>query len=97
MHVLEAFEQQIAFAKDRGNDRLLYKVAEQYIFSVYDHLTKAQVVYHKELRRKLRDALKLGRECGRFTTLRGNVWLYSAAYPCKPFWWILTKIQQMQK
>ena len=94
MHVLEAFEQQIAFAKDRGNDRLLHKVAEQYIFSVYDHLTKAQVVYHKELRRKLRDALKLGRECGRFTTLRGNVWLYSAAYPCKPFWWIFSKLQK---
>ena len=94
MHVLEAFERQIAFAREHGNDRFLHKIAEQYIFSVYDHLTKAQVVYHKELRRKLRDALKLGRECVRFATLRGNVWLYSAAYPCKPFWWIFSKMQK---
>ena len=28
MHVLEAFEQQIAFAKQQGNDRLLRKIAE---------------------------------------------------------------------
>ena len=94
MHVLEAFEQQIAFAKAQGNERFLQKVAEQYIFSVHEHLMKAQVVYHKELRRKLRHALKLGREVGRFTTARGNVWLYSAAYPCKPFWWLFAKLQK---
>jgi glycosyltransferase involved in cell wall biosynthesis len=94
MHVLEAFEQQIAFAQKHGNDRLLHKISEQYVFSVYEHLTKAQVVYRKELRRKLREALKLGRECGSFPKVRGNVWLYSAAYPCKPFWWIFSKIQK---
>ena len=92
MHVLEAFEQQIAFARQHGNDRLLRKITEQYIFSVYDHLTKAQVVYRKELRRKLRIALKQGREYGHFSKLRGNFWLYSTAYPCKLFWWVLSKI-----
>ena len=94
MHVLEAFEQQIAFARQQGNQRLLRKITEQYIFSVYDHLTKAQVVYRKELRQKLRAALKQGRECGHFSTLRGNLWLYGAAYPCKPFWWLLSKIRK---
>jgi hypothetical protein len=94
MHVLEAFEQQIAFAKKHGNDRLLHKISEQYVFSVYEHLTKAQVVYRKELRRKLREALKLGRKCGSFPKVRGYVWLYSAAYPCKPFWWIFAKLQK---
>ena len=94
MHVLEAFEQQIAFAQAQGNDRLLHKIAEQYIYSIHDHLTKAQVVYHKELRRKLRGALKLGRKCGLFSGPRGNVWLYGAAYPCKPFWWIFAKLQK---
>ena len=94
MHVLEAFEQQIAFARDRGNDRLRRKIAEQYIYSIHEHLNKAQVVYRKELRRKLRAALKLGRECGSFPGLRGYLWLYREAYPCKPFWWILAKLQK---
>jgi len=94
MHVLEAFEQQIDFARQTENQRLLEKVSEQYIFSVYEHLNKAQVVYRKELRRKLRDALKLGRECGSFPRTKGNLWAYEAAYPCKPLWWILSKIQK---
>ncbi len=94
MHVLEAFEQQIAFARQKGNDRFLRKVAEQYIFSVYEHLNKAQVVYQKELRRKLRKALELGRECGCFPRNTENLWAYEAAYPCKIFWWLHSKIQQ---
>ena len=87
-------KEQIAFAQKHRNDRLLHKISEQYVFSVYEHLTKSQVVYRKELRRKLRAALKLGRECGSFPTIRGNVWLYSAAYPCKPFWWVFAKLQK---
>lgn len=94
MHVLEAFEQQIAFAGERGNDRLLRKISEQYIYSIYEHLNKAQVVYRKELRRKLRSALELGRECGSFPKTRENLWAYEAAYPCKPFWWLLSKMQK---
>lgn len=94
MHVLEAFEQQIAFAREWGNDRLLRKIAEQYIYSVYEHLQKAQVVYRKELRRKLRIALKQGRECGCFPRNRRNLWAYEAAYPCKIFWWLLSKFQK---
>lgn len=94
MHVLEAFEQQIAFAREKENHRLLSKISEQYIFSVHEHLEKAQVVYRKELRRKLRAALALGRECGSFPRTRRNLWAYEAAYPCKPFWWLLSKIQK---
>jgi glycosyltransferase involved in cell wall biosynthesis len=94
MHVLEAFEQQIAFAQQQGNSRFLCKIVEQYVYSVYDHLTKAQVVYRKELHRKLRSALKLGRECGCFPKTPSNLWAYEAAYPCKPFWWILSKMQK---
>ena len=94
MDILEAFEEQIQFARNKGNGRLLKKVVEQYINSTFEHLQKAQVVYRKELRRKLRSALKQGRECGCFSTPRGNVWLYSAAYPCKPFWWVFAKLQK---
>ena len=94
MHVLEAFEQQIAFARQHGYERLLCKIAEQYIYSVYGHLQKAIVVYRKELRKKLRAGLKLGRECGCFPRNRKNLWAYEAAYPCKLFWWILSKLQK---
>lgn len=97
MHVLEAFEQQISFAQEQGNDRLLKKIAEQYIFGVYEHLNQSAVVYRKELRRKLRKALKLGRECGCFGGPSQNLWAYEAAYPCKPYWWLRFKLQQMQK
>ena len=94
MHVLEAFEQQIAFAIQHENNRLLCKIAEQYIYSVYGHLQKAIVVYRKELRKKLRAGLKLGRECGCFPWSRKNLWAYEAAYPFKLFWWILSKLQK---
>jgi len=94
MHVLEAFEQQIEFARTQGNQRLLNKSAEQYIYSVYDHLNRAAVIYRKELRRKLRAALKLGRECGCFPRSRQNLWAYEAAYPVKLFWWLFLRIQK---
>ena len=97
MHVLEAFELQIAFAKEQSNTRLLHKIALQYIYSVYEHLNKAEVIYQKELRRKLRLALKQGRECGCFSKTESNMWAYEAAYPFKPFWWLRGKIRQLQK
>ena len=94
MHVLEAFEQQIAFAREQGNERFLRKIAEQYLYSVYEHLNNAQVVYRKELRRKLREAIKLTKECGCFPDSQQNLWAYEAAYPCKVFWWFVSKIQK---
>ena len=94
MHVLEAFEQQLAFAGKQGNARFLRKITEQYIFSIYEHLKQAQPDYHSVLRRKLRMALKQGRECGCFPKNQNNQWAYEAAYPCKVFWWLLSKIQK---
>lgn len=94
MHVLEAFEQQIAFAREKGNDRFLRKIAEQYLYSTYEHLQQAQPEYRKQLRQKLRAALKLSRDCGIFPDMRQVLWAYEAAYPCKVFWWILSKIQK---
>jgi len=94
MHVLEAFEQQIAFAREQGNDRLLKKIVYQYIYGIYDQLGKAAVVYHKELRRKLRKALEMGKECGCFPRTWQNSWAYEAAYPCKPFWWLLSRLHK---
>lgn len=94
MHVLEAFEQQIAFAKEKHNERLLKKSVEQYIYSAYEHLGKAPKVYQKELRSKLRTALKLGVECGCFPKTKQTSWAYEAAYPCKPYWWLRSKLDR---
>lgn len=96
MHVLEAFEEQIAFAKEQNNQRLLNKISEQYIYSVYEHLCKAEVIYQKELRKKLRNALRQGAECGCFLKNESNLWAYEAAYPCKPFWWLRSKLHQQK-
>lgn len=93
MHMLEAFEQQIAFAQETGNARLLNKTAEQYIYSTYEQLSQAQVIYRKELRRKLRSALKLGRDCGCFPLEKSRLWAYEKAYPVKPVWWLISKIK----
>ena len=97
MHVLEAFENQMDFAEKQENSRLLCKIVEQYIYSVYEHLNKAGIIYHKELRKKLRAALKRGKACGCFGGPDQNLWAYEAAYPCKPYWWLRFKIQQLQK
>ena len=94
MHALEAFEEQIRYAQETKNDRLLKKCAEQYVYGTYEQLRNALVVYRKELRRKLRAALKLGRECGCFPCSWANSWAYEAAYPCKPVWWLLSKVKK---
>ena len=91
MHMLEAFEQQIAFAQEKDKPRLLCKAVDQYIYSTYDQLGKAQKVFRKELRRKLQNGLKLGREWGVFPRTMANSWAYEAAYPVKPFWWLVSK------
>lgn len=94
MDVLEAFEEQIRFAQNRENKRLLNKTVEQYIYGTYEQLNHAQIGYQKILMQKLRTALKLGRECGCFPRTAQRIWAYEAAYPCKVFWWILSKIQK---
>lgn len=97
LHILEAFEQQIAFAQEHEKNRLLRKSVEQYVYAIYENLQKAQVVYRKELRKKLRKAMKLGKELDCLPGSGNRKWLYEAAYPCKLYWWVLSKIQQMQK
>lgn len=98
MHTLEAAEQQILFARETGRERFLKKAARQYFFSVYDQLKKIcsdpkQKAYRPVLRKKLRTALKLGRELGTFPLTWENLWAYEEAYPAKPFWWLLSKVR----
>ena len=97
MHVLEAFEQQIEFARTTGNTRLMNKVVLLYIYGCHEQLEKSQKVYHKELRRKLQNALKLGQEYGCFPKGPGTLWAYEEAYPCKIFWWLRSKFCRAEK
>ncbi len=97
MHVLEAFRQQIAFARAEENSRLLEKAVLQYLYSTYEQLGQAPKEYQSTLRGHLREVLKLGREIGCFPRKDENLWAYEAAYPCKIIWWLISKIQQQKK
>lgn len=90
MDMLEAFAQQIAFAKTRQSRPLLEKCAQQLLYASYEQLNQAPVVYRKELRRQLRSALGLIRQLG--CARKGQYrWAYEAAYPCKPVWYLVSK------
>lgn len=91
MHMLEAFEQQIDFAQQAGYLNLLKKAAEQYLFASYEQLLQADDAYHKELRKKLRSALNMGRKYSFFLLQKKNLWAYEQAYPIKPLWWLISK------
>lgn len=97
MDTLEAVEQQIDFAQKNRNARLLNKAVEQYIYSAYGQMEKAEASpeyrrYRKELRKKLRRGLALGRSCGIFPVRRETLWAYEKAYPCKPLWWLAGRL-----
>lgn len=98
LHGLEAVEEQITFARETNRERFLHKAARQYLYGAYDQLKlvcadEAQKQYRPILRRKLRTALKLGRELGTFPLKWENLWAYEEAYPAKPFWWLLSKVR----
>lgn len=102
MHVLEAVEQQIAFAEKNQNARLRNKAVEQYIYGAYEQLEKVEVSpeyrqYRKELRKKLRVSLTLGRNWGVFPRSWETLWAYEKAYPFKPLWWLLDRISPTMK
>ncbi len=92
LHILEAFEGQIAYARETGNERLYRKAVRHYIYSIHEQLKASQKVFHKELRVKYRAALKLGRETGVFPKVWDNLWAYEEAYPVKLYWWLLFRL-----
>lgn len=94
MHMLEAFDLQMKYAREKNYPRLLKKTLEGSIYSTYDQLGKAPKVFHKELRKRLRRGLKLGRELNCGMDYSRFHWAYEMAYPCKPLWWILNKVRK---
>lgn len=91
MHMLEAFEQQIDFARQEGYLNFLKKAAEQYLYASYEQLLQADDAFRKELRKKLRFALNMGRKYSFFPLQKKNLWAYEQAYPVKPLWWLISK------
>ena len=91
--MLEAFDRQMAFAREHGYDRLGHKALEGGIYSTYAQLASAPKVFRKELRRHLAELLKQGREENGTLGYRQLQWAYEAAYPCKVFWWLVSKVR----
>lgn len=94
MHALEAMEQQMDFAQEEHHPALYNKAVEQYIYALYEQLSQAEGKYRPVLRKKLRQGLRRGRACGVFPRNRERRWAYEAAYPMKPVWWLLSKIDK---
>lgn len=92
LHMLDAFEEQAAFARAENHPRLLKKAAEGYCYSAYGQLEQAEPSYRRELRRRLRRALKFCRESKAFPGKFAPLWAYEQAYPCKLFWWFYGKM-----
>lgn len=97
LDMLEAFEQQADFARAENHPRLLKKVAEGYCYSAYGQLEQAESAYRRELRHRLRSALKLCRESRAFPGRFAPLWAYERAYPCKVFWWLCGKMRKGEK
>lgn len=90
LDALEAFEQQLAFAETNGCSAMLSEVDRRYLYCILEQLQQVQSLpeasrrYATELRRKLRDALCLGRRCGNFPLNGETAWLYRRAYMPEP-------------
>lgn len=98
LHVLEAFEQQMAFAREKGLDRLMRKALTSYVYTIHDTLEKLrsfpeQKPYGKLLRQKLRTGLKEARAWGLFPFEKRYYWVYEDAWPCRIFWWAMSKVR----
>lgn len=94
LDVLEALDQQAAFAREQGNDRLLCQVVEQTIFTLHENLSQADRPYRRDLRRRYRRALKQGKICGVFPKTEASLWAYEEAYPCRLYWWLRLRLSR---
>lgn len=92
MDVLEAFSQQICFAREQDSPGLLGKAALSLIYGSYEQLPQAEPSYRGKLRKALRRGLEEGRKCGCFPLHFHNLWAYEAAYPCKPVWYLVSHL-----
>ena len=90
---LEGMRQQIAFARQTGNQRLYQTISLGYILSAYEHLHQADADWKRRVRKLLRWGLRQGRISGSFPLMWFNVWAYEEAYPYKTLWWLVSKFR----
>ena len=102
LDILEATENQIAFARENGSQRLMKKAVRQYICSAYEQIGFVKQwqgpekrEYLKMLRKKLRQGLRDGKNYGLYPFSREFSWVYEEAYPMKPFWWLYSRGGQL--
>lgn len=98
LHVLEAFEQQMAYAREKGLERLRQKAVSSYVYSIHNTLEQLSSFpeykqYQKLLRQKLRLGLKEAKNCGLFPFEKRYFWAYEDAWPCRIFWWLMSKVR----
>ena len=98
LHVLEAFEQQMAFAQERELANLERKAICAYVYTIHDTLEQLRSIpEHKQycgpMRQKLRNGLRMAGKYSLFPFERRYYWAYEDAWPCKIFWWLLSKVR----
>lgn len=94
MDALEAFQEQIAFARQGGYQKLWEKASLSLIYGAKDQLAQAGAQYRPRLRKYLRIGLREGRASGAFPWGQKTRWAYEIAYPCKPIWYLAGKIME---
>lgn len=94
MDALEAFQEQIAFARQGGYQKLWEKASLSLIYGAKDQLVQAGAQYRPRLRKYLRIGLREGRASGAFPWGQKTRWAYEIAYPCKPIWYLAGKIME---
>jgi len=99
---VEAAEEQLAYARERGLEQLEKKAAREYIYRLYEQLGylktwdgEAKGSLTGMLRKKLRRALRQGKRFGHLPFTWANLWVYEEAYPMKPLWWLVGRAGRM--
>ena len=98
LHVLEAFSQQLDYARENGLRQLEKKAIRSTVYTIHDTLQTIQSLpehkqYVKPLRIQLRKALRQGRGVDLFPFEKKFFWVYEVAFPCKIFWWLMSKVR----
>ncbi len=98
LHILEAAEAQMDFGRETGREQFRKKALEKYIYTIHEFLEQLQQEpehrqYRKALRQKMRQGLRQAREVGLFPLEPRYYWAYEDGWPCKVFWWALSKVR----
>ncbi len=97
LHVIEAYEKQLAFSEITGNEILYKRVLHLMVLNLtlqcigLEEIKDAESInyshYHNFLQNKLRSVLKLAKPYQLFPmSLESNQWIYYQAYPKRMIW-----------